>query len=127
MKKAGPASANPIEDYLAAVPEPARATLIKIREIIRSAAPSEATEAISYGMPAFKHKGYLIGYAAFSGHCSLFPGRLPTEKEFQDDLKKFETSKGTIRFPTNKPPSAAFIKKLVKHRVAQNEQKKKPS
>ena len=62
-----------VEEYLAAVPEPARSTLEKVRAAIRSAVPRDATEAISYGMPAFKHKKPIVWYAAFSDHCSLFP------------------------------------------------------
>jgi uncharacterized protein YdhG (YjbR/CyaY superfamily) len=62
-----------MDEYLAGVPEPARSTLKKVRGAIRSAVPAEATECISYGMPAFKHKGVLVWFAAFSDHCSLFP------------------------------------------------------
>ncbi|MBZ5631928.1 MAG: DUF1801 domain-containing protein [Acidobacteriia bacterium] len=61
-----------VDEYIKRVPEPARSTLIKIRAIIRSVAPSETTEVISYGMPVSKYKGALFGYAAFSNHCSLF-------------------------------------------------------
>jgi uncharacterized protein YdhG (YjbR/CyaY superfamily) len=57
-----------VDDYLAAVPEPARTTLNKVRAVIRSAAPPEATEGISYGIPTFKYKGTLAAYAAFSDH-----------------------------------------------------------
>ena len=60
-----------VEEYLASVPEPARGTLGKVRAAIRSAAPAEATEGISYRMPMFKYKGMLAGFAAFSEHCSL--------------------------------------------------------
>lgn len=116
-----------VEEYLAAVPEPARTTLIKVRAIIRSVVPAEATECISYGMPAFKYRGLLFAYAAFAKHCSLFPMSAALIVEFSDQLKNFETSKGTIRFPIDKPPSAALIKKLVKARIAQNEAKKKPN
>ena len=112
-----------VDEYLAGVPEPARSTLDKIRAIIRSVVPPEATEAISYGMPAFKYKGALFGYAAFSKHCSLFPMNAQLIVDFKEELKSFETAKGTIRFPVDKPPSAALIKKLVKARVAQNEAK----
>src|SRR5437899_11286914 len=62
-----------VDEYLAGVPEPARSTLNKLRATIRSAVPAEATETISYGIPAFKHKGVLVWFAAFSSHCSLFP------------------------------------------------------
>src|ERR1035441_9642376 len=57
------------------LPEPGRSTLNKIRAVIRAAAPPEATEVISYRIPTFKYKGMLIGFAAFSNHCSLFPDR----------------------------------------------------
>src|SRR5436309_3349560 len=62
-----------VDEYLAGVPEPARSTLNKLRAAIRSALPPEATETISYRIPAFKHKGVLVWFAAFSNHCSLFP------------------------------------------------------
>src|SRR5712691_2153741 len=113
-----------IDEYLAAVPEPARSTLNKIRAAIRSAAPPEATETISYGMPAFKYKGVLVWFAAFSNHCSLFPTASVVEA-FKNELKGFTTSKGTIQFPTDKPLPTALVKKLVKARVAQIEGKKR--
>jgi uncharacterized protein YdhG (YjbR/CyaY superfamily) len=113
-----------IDEYLAGVPEPARGTLNKIRAAIRSAAPPETTEAISYGMPAFRYKGSLVWFAAFSNHCSLFPTASVIEA-FKNELKGFPTSKGTIHFPTDKPLPTALVKKLVKARVAQNESKKR--
>jgi uncharacterized protein YdhG (YjbR/CyaY superfamily) len=113
-----------VDEYLAGVPEPARSALNKIRAAIRSAVPPEATETISYRMPAFKHKGVLVWFAAFSNHCSLFPTASVIEA-FKDELKGFSTSKGTIHFPTDKPVPTALIKKLVKARVAQNESKKR--
>lgn len=112
-----------VDEYLAGVPEPARSTLNKVRAAIRSAAPPEATETISYRIPMFKYKGLLVGFAAFSNHCSLFPGSSVIEA-FKNELKDFHTSKGTIHFPVDKPLSAALVKKLVKARVAQNEHKK---
>jgi uncharacterized protein YdhG (YjbR/CyaY superfamily) len=114
-----------MDEYLARVPEPARSTLNKVCAAIRSAVPPDATETISYGMPTFKYKGALLGFAAFSNHCSLFPMSPSVIEAFKNELKGFQTSKGTIRFPVDKPPSAALVKKLVKARIAQNEQKKK--
>lgn len=107
-----------IDEYLAAVPEPARGNLTKMRAAIRSVAPPEATETISYGIPAFKHKKVLVWFAAFSTHCSLFPTAAVIE-QFKDELKNFSTSKGTIHFPTSKPLPIALIKRIVKARVAQ--------
>jgi uncharacterized protein YdhG (YjbR/CyaY superfamily) len=119
----GRAAPKTVDEYLAGVPEPARSTLKRIRATIRSAAPAEATEVISYGIPMFKYKGMLMGFAAFSNHCSLFPGSLSAMKGLENELKAFPTSKGTIRFPVDKPPSAALVKKLVKARLAENERK----
>jgi uncharacterized protein YdhG (YjbR/CyaY superfamily) len=113
-----------VDEYLAGVPEPARSTLNKIRGAIWSAVPPEATETISYRIPAFKYKGVLVWFAAFSNHCSLFPSASVIEA-FKNELKGFSTSKGTIHFPTDKPLPAALVKKLVKARVAQNESKKR--
>jgi uncharacterized protein YdhG (YjbR/CyaY superfamily) len=120
----GEAAPKNVEEYLARVPEPARGTWKKLRAAIRSAVPREATETISYGMPAFRHKGVLVWFAAFSDHCSLFPTASVIEA-FKKELKGYPTSKGTIQFPTDKPLSTALVKKLVKARVAQNESKKK--
>jgi uncharacterized protein YdhG (YjbR/CyaY superfamily) len=113
-----------VDEYLAGVPEPARSTLNKIRAVIRAAVPPEATEAMSYGMPAFRYKGALVGFAAFSNHCSFFPMSPAVIEAFQNELNGFETSKGTIRFSVDKPPSAALLKKLVKARIAEKEAKK---
>jgi len=113
-----------VDEYLAGVPEPARSTLNKLRAAIRSALPPEATETISYRIPAFKHKGVLVWFAAFSNHCSLFP-TASVVKAFKNDLKGFSTSKGTIHFPADKPLPTALVKRLVKARVAQNEHKNK--
>ena len=115
---------NDVDEYLAGVPEPARSTLNKVRAAIRSAVPAEATEAISYGMPTFKYKGALLGFAAFPNHCGLYPMSPSVMEAFKNDLKDFHTSKGTIRFPLDKPLSAALIKKLVKARIAENETRK---
>ena len=116
------AAPKDIDEYLAGVPEPARSTLNKIRAAVRSAAPTEATETISYKMPAFKYKSVLIWFAAFSDHCSLFPTSAIVEA-FKDELKGYSTSKGTIHFPVDKPLPATLVKKIIKARVAQIEKK----
>ncbi len=95
-----------------------------MRAAIRSAVPPEATETISYRIPAFKHKRVLVWFAAFSNHCSLFPTASVIDA-FKEELKGFSTSKGTIHFPTDKPVPIALVKKLVKARVAQIESKKR--
>jgi len=122
--KAGSGSAE-VDRYLARVPQPAQATLQKVRATIRSAAPREATEAISYGIPAFKYNGMLVAYAAFANHCSFFPASGELLEEFADELKDYPCSKGTIRFAMDKPLPAGLIRKIVKARVAKNEAKRK--
>ena len=89
------ALAKTVAEYLARVPEPARSTLNQMRAAIRSEVPEEATEVISYGIPAFKHKRVLVWYAAFSDHYSLFPTASVIEA-FKDELKAFSSSKGTM-------------------------------
>jgi uncharacterized protein YdhG (YjbR/CyaY superfamily) len=117
---AAKATAPPItvDAYLAGVPEPARSTLSKVRAAIRAALPAEATESISYQIPVFKYKGPLVWYAAFSNHCSLFPGS-SVIRTLKNELKDYSTSKGTIQFPVDKPLSAALLKKIVKTRLAE--------
>lgn len=110
--------AKTVSEYLAGVPEPARGTLKKVRAAIRSAAPRGAEETISYGIPMFKYKGQLVGYAAFSNHCSIFPGGIV--EEFRDELRGYKISKGTIQFPVDKPLPATLITKLVKFSAARN-------
>ena len=128
-KKASPKQANPedsraeVEAYLAQVPEPARSTLEKVRAMIRAAAPKAATEAISYKIPSFQFKGGLVWYAAFKNHCSFFPMDSSLADEFQEELKKYKTSKGTIQFPVDKPLPKALVTRIVKARVALNEGK----
>ena len=113
-----------VDEYLAGVPEPARSTLNKIRAAIRSAVPPEASETISYRIPAFKYKGVLVWFAAFRDHCSFFPTASVIDA-FKNELKGYSISKGTIQFPADKPLPAALVKKMVKVRVAQNESKKR--
>jgi uncharacterized protein YdhG (YjbR/CyaY superfamily) len=113
------AAPQDIDEYLAGVPEPARTTLSKVRAAIRSAAPPETVEGFSYGMPAFKCKKPLMGFAAFAGHCSLFPMSGSVINTLKEELEGFEVSKGTIRFPVDKPLPAPLIKKLVKARLAE--------
>jgi hypothetical protein len=88
-----------------------------------SVGSAEATEAISYGIPVFKYKGPLVWFAAFSNHCSLFPGA-SVIKAFANELKGYKTSKGTIHFPVDKALSAALVKKMVKARLAEKAPKK---
>jgi len=125
-KLAGKANAAPktVDEYFARVPEPAHRMLNKIRALIRSAVPVEATEALSYGMPTFKYKGSLVCYGAFANHCSFFPMNSSLIGAHKDELRSFQTSKGTIRLPLDKPLPSTVLKKMVKARVKQNQFRK---
>lgn len=108
-----------IDEYLAGVAEPALATLQAMRRAILAAAPAGTVETISYGMPTFKYnKKSFAGFAAFKAHCSYFPMGGGLLEEFAEELKGYAISKGTIRFPMDKPLPAALVKKLVKARIA---------
>jgi uncharacterized protein YdhG (YjbR/CyaY superfamily) len=86
-----------------------------MRSTIRATAPS-AVEGISYQMPAYKYEGKpLIYFAAAKEHVGLYG---PAVVEFEDDLQGYSTSKGTVRFPLDKPVPAPLVKKLVKARMA---------
>jgi len=123
--KRGKAAPKNFAEYVASVPNPARGPLLKMRGAIRSALPPDASETISYGIPAFRGgKGVLVWYAAFADHCSLFP-TAAVIAEFCDQLKSFSTSKGTIHFPLGKALPIGLIKNLMKARVKQNESKKR--
>jgi uncharacterized protein YdhG (YjbR/CyaY superfamily) len=111
---AGPTS---VEDYLAALPEPPRSALEKLRKTIKAAAP-EATETISYQMPTFKLDGrFLVSYAAFKEHCSLFPASGKVLEACGEELKPHFSGKGTIRFTADKPLSSALVRKIVETRI----------
>jgi uncharacterized protein YdhG (YjbR/CyaY superfamily) len=105
-----------VEEYIARAPELARRKLKEFRAILRSAVPPDASEVISYGIPAFGQKKILVWYAVFSNHCSLFP-TASVIAMFKDELKSYSKSKGTIHFPIDDPLPADLIRKIVRTRV----------
>ena len=110
-----------VEAYLAALPDPSRAALERLRRTIRSAAP-DATEGISYQMPAFKDQGrFLVAYAAFADHCSLFPATDGVKEALGDELAPYLSGRGTIRFTVDRPLPAALVTKVVRARLEENE------
>jgi len=121
-KMRGKVAPKTVDEYLANVPEPAQSTLRHVRAVIRSVAPAETTEVISYGIPMFKYRGMLVGYAAFKKHCSLFPTGSGVLDRFEKELRGFRSSKGTIHFPSDKPLPDALVKKIVKARVKENKE-----
>ncbi len=120
-KKQARTAAKDVDAYLAALPEAERATLAKLRNLIKTTAP-KATEGISYQIPTYKYHGMLVCFAAFPNHCSFYvrPAVLEAHKE---EVAAYQTSKGTIRFAVNKPLPAALVRKLIKAQMAANEAK----
>lgn len=117
-----------INEYLANVRPDHRKILQKLRQTIQTTVP-EAEECISYGIPAFRlNQRLLVFFGAWASHCAFYPGNAATLKNFRNELRNFQTGKGTIRFSPDKPLPAALVKKLVKTRIAENndrENKKK--
>lgn len=114
-----PAKPTTIDEYLAPLSADQRAALEQLRQIIRSAAPN-AEECISYGVPAFRLNGMLVGFGAGARHCSLFLMNGHTVDAYGDLLAGYDTSKGTIRFTPDHPLPANLVKTLVKARIAEN-------
>ena len=114
------ASASVIDRYLARIPEPARTALENLRKTIRAAAP-KATEAINYKMPTFRHFGMLVGFRATARHCAFYVMSGSVLGPFKDELRAYDTSKGTIRFHAGAPLPVALVKRIVKARIAENE------
>jgi uncharacterized protein YdhG (YjbR/CyaY superfamily) len=107
-----------IDDYLETLPSEQQASLNKLRKAIHAAAP-RAEECISYQIPAFRLDGkFLVAFGAAKKHCSFFPGAAPIAAH-KRDLAAYSLSKGTIRFPPDKPLPAALVRKLVKARIAE--------
>ena len=113
-----PTASAEIDAYLATVPDDMRAALEHIRRTIQAAAP-DAVEAISYGAPAFRYGGHpLVAFRAAKAHGSFFPMDPAVIEAHHDELKAFDTAKGTIRFTTAQPLPDALVTRLVRARIA---------
>ncbi len=104
-----------------------RSALQKLRQTIRSIVP-DATEGIAYQMPAFKaHGRWLVAYAAFADHYSLFPMGVSVVNAHLAELEPYLSGKSTLRFAYGKPLPVRIVKMVVKERSAENAAKAKPS
>ena len=109
-----------IDQYISTFPPKVKALLETMRKAIKQVAP-DADEIISYNMPAFKFYGRILVYfAAHSKHIGFYPGNRVVNEVFKDDLTSYETSKGTVKFPFEKPIPVSLVKKIVKYRVTEN-------
>lgn len=107
-----------IEDYIGDFPKDVQRILRKLRSTIKKAAP-QAQETISYRIPTFTLRGYLVHFAAFKDHVSLFPTSSPM-KAFKRELSPYQVSRGTIQFPLDKPLPLTLVNRIVKFRVKEN-------
>jgi uncharacterized protein YdhG (YjbR/CyaY superfamily) len=109
-----------IDEYLAGQRVENRAALQKLRGTIKAVAP-KAQECISYGLAAFRLDGHpLVAFGGWANHCAFYPMSTATLAAFREELKEFQTSKGTIRFLPEKPLPNSLVRRLVKARVAEN-------
>ncbi len=120
MDRSRGAGREGVEAYLAKVPPRHRAALEDLRATIKEAAP-DAEEVVSYQMPAFRHHGALVYYAAFRDHCSLFIGSVTTQRKFAAELRPFVAGKGTVHFTPDHPLPRDLVRRIVRARVAENE------
>jgi uncharacterized protein YdhG (YjbR/CyaY superfamily) len=114
-----PGKPKTVDEYLAGLPRGQRAALEGIRKAIRAAVP-KGEECISYGVPAFRVDGrVLVGFGAASRHCTFFPMSGTITAAHEAELSGYDTSKGAIRFPAERPLPATLVRKLVRWRLAE--------
>jgi uncharacterized protein YdhG (YjbR/CyaY superfamily) len=107
-----------VDEYLATLGDEQRKTLEFVRETIRSIVP-DAREGLSYGLPAFFIKRPIAGYGAGKKHCAYYPMSGTVIEALAQELSGYETSKGAVKFPNDRPLPKSLIKKLLKARIAE--------
>jgi uncharacterized protein YdhG (YjbR/CyaY superfamily) len=112
------AKAENIDDYISTFPDEVQAILDKVRATIRRAAP-EATETISYMMPAFRQHGILVYFAAWKNPIGMYPP-ISGDKTLENDLARYAGPKGNLQFPLDEPMPFDLIERIVKLRVKQD-------
>ena len=121
VRKVAPKPAKTVDDYIASAPEKRRATLKKLRQTIKAAAP-KANEIISYGMVGYKQGAQRVAYFAYwKAHIALYGTSSGFIKAHAAELEPYVQSKGTIQFPSGKPLPYGLVTKIVKARVAEIE------
>ena len=107
------------EAYVASLPDDRRAGVERLRVAAVAAAP-EAVEAISYDMPALRLDGhFLVSWAAYKWHYSLFPASAAVVQELGEDIRPFLAGRGTIRFPADQPIPEDIVTRVVRTRVTE--------
>lgn len=109
-----------VEEYMEDVKPEFRKTLEHVRKTIKSVI-QESEEKIYYGMPSFFAPKPVIAYAAFVKHCSIFPMSGSTLKDFKDELKDFEQTKGSVHFTPDHMIPDDLIKKIIEARLKETQ------
>jgi uncharacterized protein YdhG (YjbR/CyaY superfamily) len=107
-----------VDEYIASYPTSVQEKLMEIRKIINETAP-EATEKISYGMPAYKGKKVLFYFGGFKDHVSFFPTAKGIER-FKEELGNYKTSKGTVQFKLDQELPVELLKRMISARVLED-------
>lgn len=110
-----------VDEYIASLLPATQTVMKELRKIIRQAAP-QAEEVISYNIASFKQAGGLIWYGGWKEHVSMYPWNDQMANEIKG-LAAYTASKGTIKFPIDKPLPAALITKVIKYRLRENLEK----
>jgi uncharacterized protein YdhG (YjbR/CyaY superfamily) len=114
-------SYSTVDEYIALAEPKVKKALKDIRKTIKTTAP-KAEEVISYQIPGYKYHGMLVFFAAWKDHISLYPAPW-SAVSLKKEMSAYEGSKGTIKFPIGEPMPLALIKKMVKYRVKENEER----
>ena len=110
-----------VDEYIQQFPAEVQLILQKLRSTIKTAAP-KAEELISYKMPAYKSHSMLVYFAGYKNHIGFYAA--PTGHEaFKKELSVYKSGKGSVQFPLGKPLPFQLVKRIVKFRVAQNQEK----
>jgi len=112
-----------IDDYIKTFPNKTQKILETMRQTIRKAAP-QAIEAISYQIPTFRLNGNLVHFAAYKNHIGFYPTSSGT-KAFKKELSQYKGAKGSVQFPLDEPIPYDLVKKIVRFRLKENQEKKK--
>ena len=108
-----------VDEYIAQFPQEVREKLDLIRKAIMMNA-ADATESISYGMPAYRlNNKVLVYFGGFEKHIGFYA--TPSgHDEFKTKLSKYKQGKGSVQFPLNKEMPLDLIAEIVRFRAEEN-------
>jgi uncharacterized protein YdhG (YjbR/CyaY superfamily) len=120
MAKAATASVSAkdsVAAYLAAMPPGARRAVGRLRALVRAAAPA-AVESRSYGIIGYKIGGRPFLYCGgFKAHVAMYPVTPAMRRDHADAIAPFQASKGTLKFPLERPLPVTLIRRLLETRL----------